>query len=79
MILVDAIRKCLSDGDMDTVGILAAEYWTPTKEWKFWEYTSPEIVMVVEQLPQPDLVAQSLASLAYSGDSKRLAKLLHTR
>jgi hypothetical protein len=34
---------------------------------------------VVEQLPDPDIVAQSLASLAYSGDSKRLKELLANR
>lgn len=75
MILVDATRKALAEGNIEKAERLAAEYWTPTRDWSFWEYTSPDIV-VVEELSWPDAMQQTSASLSYQGDSKRLREFL---
>jgi hypothetical protein len=78
MILVNAIRERLAAGDTAAAELLACEYWQASREWRFWEYTSPEIV-VVEQLPWPDTIEQSLASLSYQADAKTLMQMYNCR
>jgi len=78
MILVNAINNALAANDAATAKMLATEYWRPTREWRFWEYTTPEI-RVVEEVEWPDSMAQSLASMAYQGDDRRLKQMLGPR
>jgi hypothetical protein len=78
MVLVNAMNIALSENDAATAETLAAEYWRPTREWKFWEYTAPE-VRVVEKVEWPDGVAQSLAFMTYQGDDRRLKQMLSPR
>jgi hypothetical protein len=77
MILVNAVGERLSAGDTEVAELLANEYWRPTRVWKFWEYTSPEIA-VIDQAPWPDLMEQSLASLSYQADHRLLKQILQT-
>ena len=65
MILVDAIAKKVSTGNRQYADKLAAEYWNPTQNWKFWEYISPEIVFV-ERTSWPDPMLIEQAYLAYT-------------
>jgi len=46
MFLVHVIARKLSEGDENTALKVADEYWTPTQEWKFWEYINPEMVVI---------------------------------
>ena len=78
MILVNAVNNALLENDVATAEMLATEYWRPTREWKFWEYTTPEI-RVVEEVEWPDSMAQSLALMAYQGDNGRLKQMLGRR
>jgi hypothetical protein len=78
MILVNAVNNALLENDAATAEMLATEYWRPTREWKFWEYTTPEI-RVVKQVEWPDSMAQSLALMAYQGDDGRLKQMLGRR
>jgi hypothetical protein len=64
MILMNAIGNSLANNAIATAEILAAEYWTPTKDWRFWEYTAPEI-RDVEEIPWPDNIKQSIALMTY--------------
>ena len=75
MILVNAIDNSLANGAIATAEVLAAEYWKPTRDWSFWEYTSPEI-RVIEKIPWPDSIKQSIALMTYQADDKKLKQLL---
>ncbi len=76
MILVNAINKALAANDAATAETLATEYWRPTREWEFWEYTGPEI-QVVEEVEWPDSMALTLAFMTYQGDDGRLKQMLN--
>ena len=52
---------------------VADEYWTPTKEWKFWEYISPEIE-VLKELGWPSASELASAIDAYRRDSVLLKR-----
>lgn len=70
MILVNELATRLSTGQTDSAALLASEYWRPTKVWGFWEFISPKI-LVLKQLPWPDVIEQAAALMAYSSDSDR--------
>jgi hypothetical protein len=78
MILVNTIRNTLATNDAETAEKLATEYWRPTRDWKFWEYTAPEIRIVAE-VEWPDSMALQLAFMAYQGDDGRLKQMLRSR
>jgi hypothetical protein len=78
MILVNAIDKALVANDLAIAEVLAIEYWKPTKEWKFWEYTTHSI-RIVEEVEWPDSMAQALAFMAYQADDARLKQMLRSR
>jgi hypothetical protein len=75
MILANAVAVKLSAGEKDVALLLADEYWAPTQEWRFWEYISPDIV-VLQRQPWPDPMALSLALDAYTKDSDTLKRFL---
>jgi len=78
MILVNAIRNSVAIDDITTAEMLAREYWKSTTDWKFWEYTAPEI-RVVEEVRWPDNMQLSIALMTYQGDDKRLTQMLGER
>jgi hypothetical protein len=78
MVLVNAINKALVANDAATAEMLATEYWRPTREWGFWEYTAPE-VRVVEEVEWPGIVAQSVAQLTYQADHRQLKQMPGSR
>ena len=78
MILVNAVNSALLENDASTAEMLATEYWRPTREWKFWEYTMPEI-RVLEKDEWPDSMALLLADMTYQGDDLRLKQMLDRR
>lgn len=80
MCLVDAIAKELSKDRVNLAEALADEYWSPTLEWKFWEYLCPEF-RLLEQLQWPDLKSPSAIAKReiYYGESKVLDVFLSQR
>jgi hypothetical protein len=76
MALVDAILSALRENAIDKAGFLAQEYWTPTQQWRFWEYTSSEISVVGAKVESLDEMAGYVAHQDYSGDRGRIIKLL---
>jgi hypothetical protein len=75
MVLVSAVALKLSARESNIASWLADEYWTSTKEWKFWEYISPEIV-VVEECSWPDGIELAIALQTYSADASLLKRFL---
>lgn len=75
MVLVNAVALKLSEGKTNIAMSLADEYWTSTKDWKFWEYLSPEIVVLPEQ-PWPDVIELASALQTYTTDSNLLKRFL---
>jgi hypothetical protein len=45
------------------------------RDWSFREYTAPEI-RVLEKIPWPDSITQSIALMTYQADDKKLKQLL---
>jgi hypothetical protein len=64
---------CLTDllrivGDANpNVNVYAQEYWTPTLEWKYYEYLSNEMT-ILEVVPEPDVVLKNRGKANYSAD-----------
>lgn len=65
----------LRQGETAVAERLANEYWTPKFGWQFWEFLSPEMV-VVAIADGPDLSARSIAALTYDGDRSRVTNCL---
>jgi hypothetical protein len=72
MILVDKVRELIqSNGDMKTI---AEEYWTPTRDWKFFEYFGPKMKVLGECSP-PSEGAMMLVTVQCCKDSDLADKL----
>ena len=72
MALVDQIAKALSARDQRRAELLADEYWTPTQEWRFWEYLSKEMKGLGSE-PWPDMIRMVTAGAAYDADRNECA------
>jgi len=75
MALVNTIDEQLSAAEMDIAAALAAEYWNPTRDWKFWEYIGPQMT-VLDQLDWPGTIEHTIALQLYGTDRKLAKELL---
>jgi hypothetical protein len=69
MVLAEAVAKLLYQGQEEHAIDAASEYCKPTREWKFWEFLSPELE-VVGKLSWPEQVSMRAAHLTYQGDTE---------
>lgn len=69
MVLCDFIRK--SSGRKPAIlESLCSEYWNPTLDWQFYEFLSPEF-MIIEHLETPDHKLTGMGRARYEGDKCR--------
>lgn len=68
MVLIDAIRKNgLNSAFLNECSV---EYWSPTGEWKFKEFLSPEMT-ILEILPAPNPILANKGRMSYNTDLER--------
>jgi hypothetical protein len=60
---------------MTSAETFASEYWNPSGEWSFYEYTAEEIV-VCGEVEWPDDIERTRAHLSYQRDQHRAKAML---
>jgi hypothetical protein len=72
MVVAEGVAKLLSQGKLEHATAAAKEYWSPTRDWKFWEYLSPNL-KVVGQFSWPEGPCIYGARITYEKDKERCA------
>jgi hypothetical protein len=72
MVVAEGVATLLSHGKLEHAMAAAKEYWRPTRDWKFWEYLSPNL-KVVGQLSWPEGPCIYAARITYEKDKERCA------
>lgn len=68
MVLTDAIKK--NGQNSSHLENCSNEYWSPTGEWKYKEFLSPEMI-ILEILPSPDTILANKGRINYIADLER--------
>lgn len=76
MCLVDAVKRSLNDGDTNRADRLAAEYWSPTRKWRFNEYLCTGVTAIDEvQRQSLPLIERTLVRIGFDADKKQALQL----
>ena len=68
MVLTDAIKK--NEQNSPHLINCSNEYWSPSGEWKYKEFLSPEMT-ILEILPNPDSICANKGRMNYNADLER--------